>query len=227
MARLALPHAGQRPVCFSRLSQGLGVAALITAAIGFGQRPAHAVAFIATGTVTGPAADIGKSFSLTANYTPSSSQAAAINSATLVVGSQTWSSVLGGSSPAITVASARNAFTIAAQFAGSTPGDVGNIFTLLSITLASTITVPLAQATEANINALYGAQSSFLGTLTIVGNTTGNFGGNTILLQGNPPAPPPAAAAPGPLPLFGAASAFGFSRRLRQRIHRLGRASSV
>lgn len=39
------------------------------------------------------------------------------------------------------------------------------------------------------------------------------------VFAGAPPAPP-AAAAPGPLPLFGAAAAFGFSRRLRSRMNR-------
>ena len=39
------------------------------------------------------------------------------------------------------------------------------------------------------------------------------------VFAGAPPAPP-AAAAPGPLPLFGAAAAFGFSRRLRSRLNR-------
>ncbi len=43
---------------------------------------------------------------------------------------------------------------------------------------------------------------------------------DTIQVFAGAPPTPPAAAAPGPLPLFGAAAAFGFSRRLRSRLHR-------
>ncbi len=221
VAKLMLHRLIQLPVGYSRVSRSLGFAALITAAIGVGQHPVHAVAFIATGTVIAPTADIGKTFSLTADYTPSSSQSAVLNSATLVVGTQTWSSLLGGTSPSITVSSARDSFTIAGQFPGSTPGNVGDIFTSLSLNLASSITVPLRQATEANINALYGAQTSVLGTLTLVSGGTSPFGGPILNLQGNPLPSPPAATAPGPLPLLGAASAFGFARTLRKRLHHL------
>lgn len=52
--------------------------------------------------------------------------------------------------------------------------------------------------------------SGLIGTWTL----TGTGGGDTInLVVGNPPS-----AVPGPLPLFGAAAAFGFSRRLRRRV---------
>jgi len=48
-------------------------------------------------------------------------------------------------------------------------------------------------------------------------------GGGLSLMEGGvwaqvTPSTPPAAPAPGPLPLFGAAAAFGFSRKLRKRI---------
>lgn len=211
----------QQPDRCSGGCRGLAFAALIGAAIGVGQHPVHAVAFIATGTVTSPTADIGKTFTLSADYTPSSSQSAVLNSATLVVGSQIWSSLLSGTSPAITVSSARSSLTIAGQFSGSAPGNVGDIFTSLSLNLASSITVAAREATEANINALYGAQTNLLGTLTLVSSGSSPFGGPILNLQGNPLPSPPAANAPGPLPLLGAASAFGFARRLRKKIHHL------
>jgi hypothetical protein len=45
------------------------------------------------------------------------------------------------------------------------------------------------------------------------------YGSSTIYwAQATAYTPPPAAPAPGPLPLFGAAAAFGFSRQLRKRI---------
>jgi hypothetical protein len=216
VAQIKFSHLIQLPGSCSGVNRALASAALITAVIGVGH-PAYAITFIATGTVTAPTADIGKTFSLMADYTPSTSQSAVLNSATLVVGSQTWSSLLGGTTPAITLASARNAFTIAGQFSGSSPGNVGDIFTSLSLNLISSVTVPLRQATEANINALYGAQTSVLGTLTVVSGGTSPFAGPILNLQGSPPI----ATVPGPLPLFGAASAFAFSRRLKKRLHRL------
>jgi hypothetical protein len=44
------------------------------------------------------------------------------------------------------------------------------------------------------------------------------FGADTVEWAQVAPYTPPAAPAPGPLPLFGAAAAFGFSRKLRKRI---------
>ena len=42
-------------------------------------------------------------------------------------------------------------------------------------------------------------------------------GSGTIIVAG-PPAPPAPTSVPGPLPIFGACAAFGFSRRLRRRV---------
>ncbi len=64
----------------------------------------------------------------------------------------------------------------------------------------------------------------------LIGTWTLNGSGDTInLCIANPASPcgasPSAASAPGPLPLFGAAAAFGFSRRLRRRV-RLSRSTA-
>jgi hypothetical protein len=53
----------------------------------------------------------------------------------------------------------------------------------------------------------------------LVGTWTINGTSETIeVFVGNPPAPP-GTPVPGPLPLFGAAAAFGYSRRLRRRVN--------
>lgn len=182
---------------------------------------ANAAQLLLTGKVIGPVADIGKTFSLTANYTPSTTSAAVINSATLVVGAQTWSSLLGGSGPAITIATAKNAFTIAGQFSGSTPGSVGDIFTSLSLNVTSATPVAAAQATQANIDAIFATRSSALGTLTLVGNTAGNFGGNVLNLEGNPLAAVPE---PGSLLVLGGLGLF-VGRRMM--VRRQNKAASV
>jgi hypothetical protein len=71
---------------------------------------------------------------------------------------------------------------------------------------------------------------SFLGTPTITGQASSapySTASNFLLAQSNSTsfnwaiatkAPLPGSAVPGPLPIFGAAAAFGFSRRLRNRI---------
>jgi len=181
---------------------------------------ANAAQLLLTGKVIGPVSDIGKTFSLTANYTPSTSSAAVINSATLVVGAETWTALLGGSSPAITIASAKNAFTIAGQFGGSNPGDVGNIFTSMSLTVTGP-TVALAQATQANIQTIFASRTSALGTLTIVGNVAGNFGGNSVALEGNLPSAVPE---PGSLLVLGGLGLF-VGRRMM--VRRQNKAASV
>lgn len=66
------------------------------------------------------------------------------------------------------------------------------------------------------------ASSGLLATWTLQpANGSDPYTANDTIqvFAGTPPAPP-AAAAPGPLPLFGAAAAFGFSRRLRSRLNR-------
>ena len=70
--------------------------------------------------------------------------------------------------------------------------------------------------------------SSIYNTTTLAGmgfTTTGLIGtwtlagtGDTIKVVLGPPAAPQATAVPGPLPLLGAAAAFGWTRRLRRRI---------
>ena len=177
---------------------------------------ANAAQLMLTGKVIGPVADIGKTFSLSVNYSPSATSAAVINSATLVVGAQTWSSLLGGigQNPAITIASAKNAFTIAGQFGGSTPDDVGNIITSLSLNVTSATPVAATQATQANIDAIFASRSSALGTLTIVGNTAGNFGGNILNLEGSLPAAVPE---PGSLLVLGGLGLFVGRRMMVRR----------
>ena len=177
---------------------------------------ANAAQLLLTGKVIGPVADIGKTFSLSVNYAPSATSAAVINSATLVVGAQTWSSLLGGigQNPAITIASAKNAFTIAGQFGGSTPGNVGDIITSLSLNVTSATPVAAQQATEDNINAIFASRSSALGTLTIVGNTAGNFGGNILNLEGSLPAAVPE---PGSLLVLGGLGLFVGRRMMVRR----------
>jgi hypothetical protein len=81
-----------------------------------------------------------------------------------------------------------------------------------------------------NSNLLFASSTgSFLGTPLVLGATTNgtmyNSSGNFTVLTGTSynwavatKAPLPGSIVPGPLPLVGAAAAFGFSRRLRSRI---------
>jgi hypothetical protein len=54
--------------------------------------------------------------------------------------------------------------------------------------------------------------TGLIGTWTLAGT------GDTINVVLGPPAAPQSTAVPGPLPLLGAAAAFGWTRRLRRRI---------
>jgi len=174
---------------------------------------ASAAQLFVTGKVTAPTVDYGKTFSLLATYTPSTTASAVLNSATLVVGNQTWSTLLGGTSPAITIASARNAFTIAGQFTGSSPSNVGDIFTSLSLNTAPT-PVAARQATQANIDALFDARTSGLGTLTLVSSGSSPFGGPILNLEANLP---PAVPEPGSLLVLGGLGLFVGRRMLARR----------
>ena len=58
--------------------------------------------------------------------------------------------------------------------------------------------------------------SEEVGNLLVVGGGLGEFG--LVTFAAVQPPQPPASSVPGPLPLFGAATAFGFSRKLRNRI---------
>jgi hypothetical protein len=180
---------------------------------------ANAAQLMLTGNVIGPAADIGKTFSLNATYTPSVTSTAVLNAVTLVVGNQTWSALLGGSNPAITIANAKNAFTIAAQFSGSTPSNVGDIFASLSLNVNGN-TVAAQQATEANINAIFDSRTSALGTLTIVSSGASPFGGNVLNLEGNLSSVPE----PGSLLVLGGLGLF-VGRRMM--VRRQNKATSV
>jgi len=175
---------------------------------------ASAAQLFVTGKVTAPTVDYGKTFSLLATYTPSTTASAVLNSATLVVGNQTWSTLLGGTSPAITIASARNAFTIAGQFTGSSPSNVGDIFTSLSLNITAPTPVAARQATQANIDALFGARTSGLGTLTLVSSGSTPFGGPILNLEANLP---PAVPEPGSLLVLGGLGLFVGRRMLARR----------
>lgn len=185
---------------------------------------ANAAQLLLTGKVIGPLADVGKTFSLTATYTASTTSTAVINSATLVVGAQTWSTLLGGigQNPAITIASAKNAFTIAGQFGGSSPGSVGDIFTSLSLNVTTATPVAAAQATATNIDAILSTRSSALGTLTIVSTSSSTgFGGNVLNLEGDPLSAVPE---PGSLLVLGGLGLF-VGRRMM--VRRQNKATSV
>jgi len=175
---------------------------------------ASAAQLFITGKVTGPSADVGKTFSLLAIYTPTSAASAVLNSATLIVDNQTWATLLGGTSPAITVATTKNAFTIAGQFTGSSPGNVGDIFTSLSLNITSSTPVAAREATEANIDALFADRTSGLGTLTLVSSGSSPFGGPILNLEANLP---PAVPEPGSLLVLGGLGLFVGRRMLARR----------
>ncbi len=55
-------------------------------------------------------------------------------------------------------------------------------------------------------------------TSSVTSTDTATFTDNTLTRSSSPVPAPPTPSAPGPLPLLGAGAAFGFSRKLRQRI---------
>ena len=101
------------------------------------------------------------------------------------------------------------------QFASSVSGiniiiiGVVNTFAIDSTYVSTTPIVSSATFNNQTLTSLGFATTGLIGTWSLTGTS------ETIqMFVGNPPA----AAVPGPLPLFGAGAAFGWSRRLRKRI---------
>jgi hypothetical protein len=68
-----------------------------------------------------------------------------------------------------------------------------------------------------------GLGSNFVNSVFIDGSTLYAATGNGLSIA---QLPPPPTSAPGPLPVLGAAAAFGMARRLRQRLRLLGHGSA-
>jgi hypothetical protein len=101
--------------------------------------------------------------------------------------------------------------SLASQFAaavgGNLPGSVPQIGPFFG----------WASGDDEDGNAYVAVKLWFVGSQSVSGGGAPTMDGGSVWAQVTP-STPPAAPAPGPLPLFGAAAAFGFSRKLRKRI---------
>jgi len=116
----------------------------------------------------------------------------------------------------ISLISGQEPWGSASEFDGSYTGVAG--FILLGPTLFAT---PAASGDPINSTALLNVPMSALGltfTSGLIAQYKINSTNDTINIYADSPPIPPPASVPAPLPLFGAAAAFGWSRRLRRRI---------
>lgn len=131
-----------------------------------GSTRAQAAQLWFNGTVLAPVADAGTAFSLTLAYTAGASFAS-IDSATLIIGTQKWGSLASGANQ-ITIDASKTQMIIVANFAPSTPGNLGSTVANLTFNVTGNSTVPSQVASEANINALFSSQKSASGTFLLI-----------------------------------------------------------
>ena len=108
----------------------------------------------------------------------------------------------------------------------------GSVFKLPATSVSGIYTLLFGSGSQFQIDPAYVSNTPIVSSATFNGTTLATLGFTTTGLIGTwtldgtsesiqvilgAPAPP-AAAVPGPLPLFGAAAAFGWTRRLRKRI---------
>jgi hypothetical protein len=84
--------------------------------------------------------------------------------------------------------------------------------------IVSSATIPGKTLAQLGLSATSGLLATW--TLQPANGSDPYTANDTVQVFAGPPPTPPAAAAPGPLPLCGAAAAFGFSRQLRRRLKR-------
>ncbi|MFM7924439.1 MAG: hypothetical protein ACKPJJ_29805, partial [Planctomycetaceae bacterium] len=99
---------------------------MLLAMLAVGQASANAAQLFFNGSVITPLADAGTRWGLVLTYTAGTSFAT-IDTATLVIGSQTWGTLL-GSSNQISLDVTKTQMLIVASFGPSTPGNLGTSF---------------------------------------------------------------------------------------------------
>ena len=187
---------------------------MLLAMLAVGQASANAAQLFFNGSVITPLADAGTRWGLVLTYTAGTSFAN-IDTATLVIGSQTWGTLL-GSSNQITLDTSRTQMLIVASFGPSTPGNLGTSFSALSFAVTGFNAASSQNASEANIETIFKNQKTASGTFFTVPSAP-VFSGSALTLAGDlNSAPEPASL--GLLLGLGAIVGGRYYRRRRQNV---------
>jgi len=155
---------------------------MLLAMLAVGQASANAAQLFFNGSVITPLADAGTSWGLVLTYTAGTSFAT-IDTATLVIGSETWGTLL-GSSNLITLDNSRTQMLIVANFGPSTPGNLGTTFSALSFAVTGFNAASSQNASEANIETIFKNQKTASGTFFTVPSAP-VFSGSALTLAGD------------------------------------------
>lgn len=187
---------------------------MLLAMLAVGQASANAAQLFFNGSVITPLADAGTRWGLVLTYTAGTSFAT-IDTATLVIGSQTWGTLL-GSSNQISLDVTKTQMLIVASFGPSTPGNLGTSFSALSFAVTGFNAASSQNASEANIETIFKNQKTASGTFFTVPSAP-VFSGSALTLAGDlNSAPEPASL--GLLLGLGAIVGGRYYRRRRQNV---------
>ncbi|MFM7830779.1 MAG: PEP-CTERM sorting domain-containing protein [Planctomycetaceae bacterium] len=155
---------------------------MLLAMLAVGQASANAAQLFFNGSVITPLADAGTKWGLVLTYTAGTSFAT-IDTATLVIGSQTWGTLL-GSSNQISLDVTKTQMLIVASFGPSTPGNLGTTFSALSFAVTGFNAASSQNASEANIETIFKNQKTASGTFFTVPSAP-VFSGSALTLAGD------------------------------------------
>ncbi|MFM8728183.1 MAG: PEP-CTERM sorting domain-containing protein, partial [Planctomycetaceae bacterium] len=155
---------------------------MLLAMLAVGQASANAAQLFFNGSVITPLADAGTRWGLVLTYTAGTSFAT-IDTATLVIGSQTWGTLL-GSSNQISLDVTKTQMLIVASFGPSTPGNLGTTFSALSFAVTGFNAASSQNASEANFETIFKNQKTASGTFFTVPSAP-VFSGSALTLAGD------------------------------------------
>lgn len=155
---------------------------LLSAVLFLGQSSTQAAQLFFNGTVVTPLADAGTKWGLVLTYTAGTGFAT-INTATLVIGTETWGALVGTSNQ-ISLDSSKTQMLIVASFGPSTPSSLGSSFSALSFAVTGFNAAGSQDASEANIETIFMKQKTASGTFFTVpfGPV---FSGSALVLAGD------------------------------------------
>lgn len=148
------------------MQRALWKSTLFAVAVLLGAAQSQAAQLFFNGAVVAPLADAGTAFKLTLAYTAGASFAT-VDTATLIIGNQTWGTLV-GSTNQISIDATRTQFIIVANFAQSTPGNLGSTVASLTFTVTGKNAASGQNASEANIDSLFYNQQSASGTFLTI-----------------------------------------------------------
>lgn len=155
---------------------------ILAAALFVGQASTQAAQLFFNGSVITPLADAGTKWGLVLTYTAGTSFAT-IDTATLIVGSQTWGTLVGTSNQ-ISLDVTKTQMLIVASFGPSTPGNLGSSFSALSFAVTGFNAAAGQNASEANIETIFKNQKTASGTFFTVPFAP-VFSGSALTLAGD------------------------------------------